>query len=183
MCAQRIEWNILYALQVNKPKTFQEFVIRAHDMELTISYYGRRLDDGESMVLSRNRSSMLRDLQKNEYSYSEFDALKILDKLLKKWLIELPKSRRPKEIRRINDPKYCKFHRIISHPIENCKTFKRQVLQLAKDGKITLDKKDIKESNLSSIKIILKNALEKRQPKMSIELANFELRWRFLSQM
>ena len=24
MCAQGVEWNILYALQVNKPKTFQE---------------------------------------------------------------------------------------------------------------------------------------------------------------
>jgi len=43
MCAQGIEWDILYALQVNKPKTFQELATRAHDMELTIAYYGRRL--------------------------------------------------------------------------------------------------------------------------------------------
>jgi len=37
MCAQGMEWDILYALQVNKPKTFQQLATRAHDMEVTIS--------------------------------------------------------------------------------------------------------------------------------------------------
>jgi len=41
MCAQGMDWDILYALQVNKLKTFQELATRAHDMELTIAYYGR----------------------------------------------------------------------------------------------------------------------------------------------
>ena len=105
------------------------------------------MDDGEIMASSRNRSSMLRDLQKNEYSYSEFDALKILGKLLEKGFIELPESRHPEEIRKINDPEYCKYYRIINHPNKKCKALKRQVLQLAKEGKITLDDEDIKESN------------------------------------
>jgi len=41
MCAQGMEGNILNALQVNKPKTFQELETRAHDIKLTIAYYGR----------------------------------------------------------------------------------------------------------------------------------------------
>jgi len=40
MCAQGMDWDILYALQVNKPKAFQELATRAHDIELTIVYYG-----------------------------------------------------------------------------------------------------------------------------------------------
>jgi len=32
MCAQRMNWDILNALQVNKPKKFQESATRAHDM-------------------------------------------------------------------------------------------------------------------------------------------------------
>jgi len=39
------------------------------------------------------------------------------------------------------------YHTITSHPIEKCKTFKRQVLQLANEEKITLDEEDIKKSN------------------------------------
>ena len=97
-------------------------------MELTIAYYGRQVDDGELMASSRNRGSMLRDSEKNEYSYSEYDAPKMLDKLLEKGLVELPESRRPEEIGRTNDSKYCKYHRIISHPTEKCKAFKEQVL-------------------------------------------------------
>ena len=147
MCAQGMEWDILYALQVNKPKTFQELATRAHDMELTIAYYGRQVDDGELMASSRNRGSMLRDSEKNEYSYSEYDAPKMLDKLLEKGLVQLPESRRPEEIGRTNDPNYCKYHRIVSHPIEKCKAFRGQVLQLANEGKVTLDEEDTEESD------------------------------------
>jgi len=61
---------------------------------------------------------------------------KRLTKLPDKGFIELPELRHPKEIRRINDPEYCKYHRIISHPIENYEAFKKQVLNLAKKVKI-----------------------------------------------
>jgi len=50
-------------------------------MELTIAYYGRWLDDGESMASSRNKCSMLRDSEKKENSCFESDALKMLEKL------------------------------------------------------------------------------------------------------
>ena len=147
MCAQVMEWDILYALQVNKPKTFQELATRGHDMELTIAYYGRQVDDGELMASSKSRSSMLRDSEKNEYSYSEYDAPKMLDKLFEKGPVELPESRYPKEIGRTNDPKYCKYHRIVSHPTEKCKPFRRQVLQLINERKITLDEESTEESD------------------------------------
>ena len=146
ICARGMDWDILYALQVNKPRTFQELVTRAHEMELTIAYYDRRLNDDESVASSRNKNSMLGDSEEKECPYSESDVPEMLDKLLEKGLIELPESSRPEEIGRTNDPKYCKYHRIISHPIEKYKAFGRQVLQLTNEGNITLDEENTEES-------------------------------------
>jgi len=90
---------------------------------------------------------MLRDSEKNEYSYSEYDAPKMFDKLLGKGLVELQESTHPEEIGRTNVPKYCKYQRIINHPTEKRKAFRGQVLQLTNEGKITLDEEDTEESD------------------------------------
>ena len=71
----------------------------------------------------------------------------MLDKLHEKGLIELPESKHSEEIERANDPEYYRYHRIISHLIEKCRTFKERVMQLAKEGKITLGGEDIEESD------------------------------------
>ena len=90
---------------------------------------------------------MLRGSKENKCPYSKSNAPKIFHKLLKKGLIELLKSRCPKEIRRTNDLKYCKYHRVVSHAIEKCKALRRQVLQLVQEGKITLNEEDTEESD------------------------------------
>jgi len=89
-------------------------------MDVTIANYRKQLNDDGSITSSRNRSSMRRGSEENEFPYSESDAPEMLLTLLKKGLIELPESKRPEEVGRTNDPKYCKYHRIISHPIEKC---------------------------------------------------------------
>ena len=93
-------------------------------MEVIIAYYGKQLNDDGSITSSRNTSSMLRGSEENECPYSEFDAPEVLHKLLEKGLIKLPESNRPEKVRRTNDPKYCNYHRIISHPIEKCNAFR-----------------------------------------------------------
>ena len=146
MYAQGMEQDILYAWQVNKPMTFQELAKRSYDIEVTLAHYRGQLSDDGSTILSINRNSMLKVSQENEFSYSESYAPEMLDKLLQKGLIKLLESQCPEEIERTNDSKYCKYHRIISHPIKKCDAFKRQVLQLAKEGKIMLDEEDVEYS-------------------------------------
>jgi len=53
-------------------------------MEVTFAYYAKQLNDDGSITSSRNRTSMLRCSEHNEYPYSEFDMPKMLHKLLEK---------------------------------------------------------------------------------------------------
>jgi hypothetical protein len=67
------------------------------------------------------------------------DVSGIFDDLLKADLIELPEMKRPAEAGKTDDPKYCKYHRLVGHPIHDCFIFKEKVMELAHQGKITLE--------------------------------------------
>ncbi|KAL0342915.1 UNVERIFIED_CONTAM: hypothetical protein Sangu_1178900 [Sesamum angustifolium] len=47
--------------------------------------------------------------------------------------------KRPEEAERKDDPKYCKYHRLVGHAIQDCFVFKDKVMQLAHQGKISLE--------------------------------------------
>ena len=76
--------------------------------------------------------------------------LEMLEQLLKLKLIELPKCKRSKEIGKVDDPNYYKYHHIISHPIQKCFIFKELVMQLNKERKIDLDFDEVAESKLAT---------------------------------
>ena len=66
----------------------------------------------------------------------------MLDDLLEKKVIELPECKRPREMHRVNDPKYCKYHRIVGHPVDKCFTLKTLIMELAQQGRIELNLED-----------------------------------------
>ena len=51
---------------------------------------------------------------------------------------------------KVDDPNYCKYHCIISHPIQKCFVLKELIMKLAKERKIDLDFNDVAQSNLAT---------------------------------
>ncbi|KAK4390359.1 hypothetical protein Sango_2099200 [Sesamum angolense] len=47
--------------------------------------------------------------------------------------------KRPKKVEQRDDPKYCKYHHLVRHTIQDCFVFKDKVMQLARQGKISLE--------------------------------------------
>jgi len=74
----------------------------------------------------------------------------MLDDLLEKGVIQLPEPKRPKEVGRTTDSKYCYYHRIVSHPLEKCVMIEEGIMQLAKKGRIMLDLDCVVETNYVS---------------------------------
>ena len=77
------------------------------------------------------------------YPFLDANMPEILKQLLKLKLIELPKCKQPEEIGKVDDPNYCKYHRIISNPIQKCFVLKEIIMKLAKERKIDLDFNDV----------------------------------------
>lgn len=76
---------------------------------------------------SAERTLSLKEMQAKEYPFIDSDVTTNFEELLALKLFELPKIKRPQEARRINDPNYCKYHRLMGHPIEKCFNFKSSV--------------------------------------------------------
>ena len=70
----------------------------------------------------------------------------------------------------MNDPNYCKYHRLISHPVEKCFVLKDKIIELHNKGKVEFDD-EIASSNLASITTTIPqpNALVK-----TIKFGSFE---------
>ncbi|KAL0441758.1 UNVERIFIED_CONTAM: hypothetical protein Sradi_0114700 [Sesamum radiatum] len=78
-------------------------------------------------------------MQAREYPFLDSDVPGIFDDLLEANLIDLPEMKRPEEAERKDNPKYCKYHRLVGHTIKDCFVFKDKVMQLARQGKISLE--------------------------------------------
>ena len=71
----------------------------------------------------------------------------MLDDLLEDKIIKLPEPKRPEEAGRTSNPKYCRYHKVVSHPLKKYVTLKKHIMQLAKDGRIILDLDKTTEAN------------------------------------
>ena len=59
-----------------------------------------------------------KECEKKVYSFLNEDVPSILQQLLQLKLIELPECKRLEDMGKVDDPNYCKYHRIIGHPLQ-----------------------------------------------------------------
>ena len=74
-----------------------------------------------------------------KYSFHDDDVEGIFNELMKEKAIQLPEPKRPSEVDKIDDPKYCHYHRIISHPLSECYILKNIIQKMINDGEIEVD--------------------------------------------
>ncbi|KAA0047911.1 retrotransposon gag protein [Cucumis melo var. makuwa] len=77
----------------------------------------------------------------------------MLEQLLQNQLTQLPECKRPKQVGKVDDPNYCKYHHVISHPVEKCFILKELILKLAHEKKIELDIDEVAQTNHVAIEI------------------------------
>ncbi|KAL0302644.1 UNVERIFIED_CONTAM: hypothetical protein Sangu_3087700 [Sesamum angustifolium] len=74
------------------------------------------------------RKLALKEMQSREYLFLDSDVPGIFDDLLEANLIELQEMKRPEEAERKDNPKYCKYHRLVGHAIQDYFVFKDKVM-------------------------------------------------------
>ncbi|KAL0373897.1 UNVERIFIED_CONTAM: hypothetical protein Sradi_3305400 [Sesamum radiatum] len=85
------------------------------------------------------RKLTLKEIQTKQYPFLDSDVSEIFEDLLNANVIELPEMKRPEEAGKTDDPKYCKYHRLVGHLIHDCFIFKDKIMQLARQGKISVE--------------------------------------------
>ena len=66
---------------------------------------------------------------------------------LEKGVIQLPELKMPVHVGRTSDTKYCRYHRMVSHPLKKYITLKERIMRLIEDGMIILVLGDVVETN------------------------------------
>ena len=93
----------------------------------------------------------MKELEEKKYPFPNSNVLNMLEDLLLKKVIELPKCKHPEEMSCVDDPNYYHYHRIISHPVEKCFILKELIMKLVRQGRIHLDLDKVIESNHAAI--------------------------------
>ncbi|KAH7842968.1 hypothetical protein Vadar_011166 [Vaccinium darrowii] len=101
----------------------------------------------------RDKRPTLKELQEKRYPFPDSDVPSMLEDLLEKNVIQLPECKCPKEMGKVHDPRYCHYHRIVSHSSEKYFVLKELIADLVRKKKILLDVDEIAESNHTVITV------------------------------
>jgi len=67
----------------------------------------------------KKKHSTLKELQEKRYQFSILDLSGMLNDLLEKEIIK---------VGRTADPKYCRYHKVVSHPLDKCMMLKERII-------------------------------------------------------
>ncbi|KAL9384216.1 hypothetical protein Peur_024539 [Populus x canadensis] len=111
----------------------------------------KRNDHATSTTFQKGerKKPSLKERQEKVYPFPDSDISRMLDDLLEANIIELPEVKRPEEVNQVDNLNYCKYHRLISHPIEKCFVLKDKIMRLHENGDIIFDD-EIAASNITT---------------------------------
>ncbi|KAA0042439.1 ty3-gypsy retrotransposon protein [Cucumis melo var. makuwa] len=118
--------------KVVKSTVKESMVVNMTPLKFSKRKEGRaeKKDDG-----SERRHLTLKERQKKVYPFLDSDIADMLEQLLEKQLIQLSEHKRPEQAGKVDDPNYCKYHWVISHPVEKYFVLKELILKLAREKK------------------------------------------------
>ena len=154
MCANNLDPQIATYIGIAEPQNFDALVSKASNVERQLALQrstqpkreeGKRpIKKGDSMATfvkssrppnggnnnksgkqrEEGRRPTLQERKEKKYPFDDDDVQGIFDELMAAKAISLPDPKRPAEVNKTNDPRYCPYHRIVSHPIKDCYVFK-----------------------------------------------------------
>ncbi|KAH7856201.1 hypothetical protein Vadar_033865 [Vaccinium darrowii] len=104
---------------------------------------GKQVEKFALPQVKERKRFTLKEMQEKVYLFSNSEVPSMFDQLLDLKLVQLPKMKRPEEANKVNDPNYCKFHRLVSHPTLRCFVLKEKIVELASQGKIILEEETV----------------------------------------
>ncbi|CAL2227449.1 unnamed protein product [Prunus armeniaca] len=190
MCYNNLIPDIATFVATAEPQSFDALVSKASNVERQIArqksasqknQFGEKKNDkksakGESLATfvkteKKNDKGQNKDPPKRltlkerkevKYSFDDDDVEEIFDQLLASKGITLPESKRPAEANKTNDPKYCRYHRLISHTLKDCYILKDKIQELLNNGSLVIDSSSQHHSataNMIEEKLTLTTAL------------------------
>ena len=95
-------------------------VVAVEPMKIS-SKENKRMEKRACPMQEREKRRLtLKEMEEKTYPFPNADIRGMLEDLLEKNVIKLPEYKRPEEMGCTNDPKYCIYHRVVSHPVEKC---------------------------------------------------------------
>ena len=106
-----------------------------HEAETSVM---KTRDKGKEPQKSRHMTISERDEKNGPYTFDIKDLVPIMERLIEERKLRLPKSIRPAEVGRVDDPNYCEYHRCIGHKTEQCFVLKGKIQKMINQGVVSL---------------------------------------------
>ena len=106
--------------QSSRSMVKESMAVAVEPMKIS-SKENKRMEKRAGPMQEREKRRLtLKEMEEKTYPFPNADIRGMLEDLLEKNVIKLPEYKRPEEMGCTNDPKYCIYHRVVSHPVEKC---------------------------------------------------------------
>ncbi|KAL0903763.1 hypothetical protein M5K25_028165 [Dendrobium thyrsiflorum] len=142
--------------QIYNPNPQPKLILGGNDKPRNFQGGGERLR--QNMGTGDRTFPSLKDKMNKEYSFKRESVAKLFRQAVKAGL-ELPECKRPEESKYTGDPNYCPYHRVVSHPIEDCYIFKDWLERKYQKGELTLSDNVLSHPRKESTRVVTSSSV------------------------